>query len=208
MLAFAFAVALHGAVAWATPPDEAQPPEPSASVGSNADASPSDAPATSPLPAVDRRSWGFDLRTPGTVGVGLVAGTWLTGLDLRYVAHPRHSLGATLGAHTGPFAYGGATQAGVAIEWTVHPGIALSRRHVELGWFLGATPSAELGRDGTRLALAFGLRAVAGLDLRWTRVPIDLQLAYRPGLVFEVRPALGLAYAYGDLGLAAHVHFR
>ncbi|MFM2162500.1 MAG: hypothetical protein RLZZ383_2012 [Pseudomonadota bacterium] len=164
--------------------------------------------ASTPLPAVDRRLFGFDLRAPGTVGVGAVVGTWVTGLDLRYVVHPRHTIGATLGAHTSPFPYGAATQAVFAVEWTVHPGIALSRRRVELGWFLGATPSAELGRDGTRLALAFGVRAVAGLDLRWTRVPIDLQLAYRPGLVFELRPALGLSYAYGDIGLAAHVHFR
>lgn len=193
------ALALVGALAVAATPEAPTAPGPAASPHEE---------AAAPLPSVDRTMLGFDLRTPGTVGVGAVAGTWVTGLDLRYVVHPRHTIGAAVGAHTSPFPYGAATQAVLALEWTVHPGIALSRRHVELGWFLGAAPSAELGRDGTRLALGFGVRAVAGLDLRWTRVPVDLQLAYRPGLVFEIRPALGLSYAYGDVGLAAHVHFR
>jgi hypothetical protein len=141
---------------------------------------------------------GFPIRRRGNVGVGVVLGVWVTGLNVEAMIDDHNAFGVVFGAVTSPMTYEAPYDVSICADWTWHPDVLVENDTVALRWHLGLALSAELG-SGSRVAVGLGLRAIGGLGLELKRVPIDFSLQYRPGIIAEVRPRPGLGYAYGDV---------
>jgi hypothetical protein len=151
---------------------------------------------------------GFPFRRRGHTGFGVATGTLVTGLSVQTFLSDHDALGAVFGLSTSPFPYGARDDVVLTLDWTRHGATLWESEAVGLGWHLGLSARGAFGSHDREVAAGVGLAAIGGLELIFHRVPVDVTLQYRPGIVAEIRPRAGLGYAYGDAVVMARWWFR
>jgi hypothetical protein len=176
-----------------------------------------------PQPTVEPRPWeavddtppgvrgpkhyGFDFRRRNHTGVGVTLGTDAFGLVVTSMLSDKDALQVSVGVAAGTFSYWSRAGAWLSVDYLNHPPIILTTPHLELGWQLGFGVSARAAGRPTDLEAAAGLCAIGAVQVVLTDVPMDVTLAFRPGvLVTFTRPA-GLSFAYGDIAAQARWWF-
>jgi hypothetical protein len=144
---------------------------------------------------------GFDFRRRGHTGVGVVTGLWTNGVSVKSMVSRRDALQATFGASWTPFAYWPGLGAGLGLDWLHQAPVLWDSPALRLAWNLGLGLDVRLATGGTSLDVGVGVHAVGGLELLFTRLPIDLVFEYRPGVIANPRKGGGLAFTYGDLSI-------
>lgn len=132
------------------------------------------------------------VRSAGSVGLGLGAGTVANGLSLKYYFGAAGSLQMNVGAWGGGGSKGRFKSfkgGAVSVDYLYEmPVIVRSRNVFVLAWNMGlglGAGSAGFGDDDAGLAAAF----VAGLEFLFVKVPIDLVIEFRPAIL--VVPEVG-----------------
>ncbi len=209
-------------------PSEALPTEASPSEATPTEALPPTVPApaaspTSDEPSAAPRPWepvddtppgvrgpkhyGFDFRRRNHTGVGVTLGTDAFGLVVTSMLSDKDALQVSVGVAAGTFSYWSRSGAWLSVDYLNHPPIILTTPHLELGWQLGFGVSARAAGRPTDLEAAAGLCAIGAVQIVLTDVPMDVTVAFRPGvLVTFTRPA-GLSFAYGDIAAQARWWF-
>lgn len=124
-----------------------------------------------------------DIRAPGSVGVGLGAGTLASGISGKLFISEALAAQALLGI--GGYKNNAAGLSGGLDLLVEMPAIA-DTPDIELGWNLGVGGALGVGNG-----LFVGAAGVAGIEAALKPVPLDLTLEYRPvlgvvnGLVFD-----------------------
>lgn len=195
---------------WALPPAELPcevadwaPPPP---------AVPDEDPDTAWIPEgaiFDEQRRGFPVRRNHHGGIGLVTGTFVTGMSVKVMVDPDDAIQFEAGLGGGPFTYWPAPGLGLGIDYLHHLPMLFEDAPVRFGWHLGLGTSLRLrpeAREFERpLSFAVGLHAVLGVELLLRDAPVDVSMAWRPGAIGGLGRARGVAFAYGDL--AIHVRF-
>jgi len=153
------------------------------------------------------KHYGFDFRRRNHTGVGVTLGTDAFGLVVTSMLSDKDALQVSVGVAAGTFSYWSRAGAWLSVDYLNHPPIILTTPHLELGWQLGFGVSARAAGRPTDLEAAAGLCAIGAVQVVLTDVPMDVTLAFRPGvLVTFTRPA-GLSFAYGDIAAQARWWF-
>ena len=202
MIAALLLAAWTGAAA-AGPPGPAET-QPTAPVASDAPPPPEGAPRMAPVdhspPGVPGpKGLGFDFRRRGHTGLGLVTGLWTNGVSIKSMVSRRDALQATFGVSWTPFAYWPGAGAGLGLDWLHQAPVLWAGSSLRLAWNLGLGIDVRLAGGRSSLDVGVGVHAVGGLELLFTKLPVDLVFEYRPGVVANPRRGGGLAFSYGDL---------
>ncbi len=144
------------------------------------------------------------VRSAGSFGLGLGAGTVANGLSFKYYFGAAGSLQMNVGAWGGGGSKGRFTRfkgGAVSVDYLYEmPVIARSRNVFVLAWNMGVglgAGSSGFGDDDAGLAAAF----VAGLEFLFVKVPIDLVIEFRPAIL--VVPEVG----FDPIDFTAHVRY-
>ncbi len=148
---------------------------------------------------------GFPVRRPRYAGIGLVTGTFITGMSVKVMATREHAAQLTAGLAWSPFTYWPRAGFGVGIDYLYHLPTLFDASPVYLGWHLGLGASVRVRPDLEQSSVAITLNAVLGAEILFRHAPIDVTIAWRPGAIFGTGQSRGLAFAYGDIGV--HVRF-
>jgi hypothetical protein len=193
------------AVAAAADPS-AEPPAPPVEAPPGETPPPGDRPRMAPVeyspPGVPGpKGLGFDFRRRGHTGLGLVSGLWTNGVSIKSMVSRRDALQATFGASWTPFAYWPGLGAGLGLDWLHQAPVLWTGASLRLAWNLGLGVDVRLAGGRSSLDVGVGVHAVGGLELLFTKLPVDLVFEYRPGVVANPRRGGGLAFSYGDLSV-------
>ncbi len=129
-----------------------------------------------------------DIRRPGRFGLGIGSGTMTNGLIAKYFASKQHAFQFHLGAYgRGGFKdrWERVDGLGLGADYLFEmPAIARVGKAFELGWNLGA--GLGLGfrdRDDEFDGFGFAAAFVAGLELNFIPVLLDLVIEWRPSVL-------------------------
>lgn len=133
-------------------------------------------------------------RDPGSLGVGVGAGTVVAGLSLKKPLGGSTAVQGVVGTFRGYGRhYGFYSDAfGLSADFLVEQPALVTGRVLSLGWNYGAGAGIGLGNGTTIL----GVTGVLGLEFNFVPAPIDFVLEYRPGLY------IGAGYGDSDVGLS------
>lgn len=112
------------------------------------------------------------VRETGNFGLGLGGGLGPVGISAKYFMSDKHALQGMAGT----YARGGGL--GLGADYLFEGPAIVTGEVAELGWNVGAGPQLYL--FGGTLGLA--ATGVAGLEVNFQPVPIDIVLEYRPGV--------------------------
>jgi hypothetical protein len=146
---------------------------------------------------------GFDFRRPGSTGVGLINGPFLSGLSVEHHVTTHDAVQVGFGAAWGTYRYWPAHGIGLSLDYVHHPPSVYEGPDVRLGWSIGLGAQARVRPVPGDVRYAAGVHLVAGFDIMLVHAPVDLALEYRPGIVGVPGPG-GLTFAFGDVA----VHLR
>lgn len=145
------------------------------------------------------------MRRPHHAGIGLVTGTFITGMSTKVMVDRHHAAQITAGLGWSPFTYWPAPGLGVGIDYLYHLPTLFEAAPVYFGWHIGVGASFRVRPEAEGLSLAAGLHTVVGVEVLFRNIPIDLTFAWRPGAIGGIGRARGVSFAYGDV--TAHVRF-
>lgn len=155
---------------------------------------PNDDPALEPIAGIARDG--------GHVGLGLGAGTGITGLSLKYMASDVVGVQGVVGGAFGPYDYWRGAGLGTTLDLLFHTPRIVDSNVVDLAFNGGPGASFRFLGDP---AVGVGVHGVLGLELIFEPVPIDLVFEYRPGVLFAASDRAPATFAYGDAGF--HLRF-
>jgi len=126
------------------------------------------------------------VRTMGSFGLGLGAGTSTAGLSMKYFARETLALQGVVGAGYDSTTQGSwSTGLGAGADLLFEMPSFASLDDVEFGWSAGPGIGVSVTDNGPSLAVA----GVVGLELGLLQVPMDIVLEYRPRMLLA--PELG-----------------
>jgi hypothetical protein len=146
---------------------------------------------------------GFPVRRAKHAGMGLVTGTFITGLSTKVMVTRQHGAQITAGLGWSPYSYWPAAGLGLGADYLFHLPTLFESAPVYFGWHLGVGTSLRVRPEAEGLSLAAGLHGVVGVEVLFRNAPVDLSFAWRPGAIGGIGRARGLSFAYGDI--TAHV---
>jgi len=115
---------------------------------------------------------------PGTLGIGLGAGTLSNGLSGKYYMSS-YALQANVGTFGNSSDRFGGNGFAVSVDALLEPGSLFSNDILSIDWNIGLGAGLGLNDSITSIAVA----GVAGLEFNFKPIPIDLVLEYRPTLL-------------------------
>ncbi len=135
---------------------------------------------------------------PGTIGIGLGATTFASGLSGKYYMSDSFALQGAVGTYgAGADRFSNFGGIAVGIDGLVENS-ALTRNEIfSLDWNFGLGAGVGLFEDTLGLAVS----GVVGLEFNFVPIPIDLVLEYRPGLL--VVPDVGIEL----VDFSGHIRF-
>lgn len=144
-----------------------------------------------PSPAAAEWEMSMPIRQAGNIGVGFGAGTFATGLSLKYFPSSSFAIQGNAGWFRNRFfcdgrrCYGGGDSLALSVDFLVERPTIAGGKDVELAWNFGA--GVGLGIHDDRFVrddgIALGVSGVLGLELLINVIPIDIVIEYRPNLV-------------------------
>jgi hypothetical protein len=121
------------------------------------------------------------IRQAGNFGLGLGGGTGVAGISAKYFVADHHAFQGVVGGTTlGWGKYGGGGSFAVGLDYLVEMPAIAEAPEVELGWNLGA--GGTIGFSSTTWIFVSG---AIGLEANFMEVPIDLVIAWRPGVAID-----------------------
>lgn len=120
-------------------------------------------------------SAGTPVQSPGNFGLGLGAGTHVSGISGKYWLASDFSAQAVVGAWGLGRGTGGAL--GVSADGLFELPRLLQDDALDIGWNIGPGVNLAVGN-----AVGLGVNGVLGLEFNIHAVPIDIVLEYRPGI--------------------------
>ena len=128
------------------------------------------------------------VRAPGNFGIGIGAGTFATGVSLKYFMDAKMAVQGNIGWWRGPvyrygdWRYGGHGSLALSADLIWHMPSFAGNQAVKVAWNLGG--GVGLGVDDLDNELGLGATFVIALELDIDVAPIDVVLEYRPGIYF------------------------
>lgn len=138
---------------------------------------------------------GASHRRSGTAGVGLGGGTTGAGLSAKVFLSDASAVQAV----AGPWGGWGNGGLGLSADYLYEMPTIVEGEAAELAWNVGA--GAGVGIFSKTSTLGVGVSGVAGLEVAFKPVPLDLVIEYRPTL--SVLPGVGLDL----IGATAHLRY-
>lgn len=119
------------------------------------------------------------VREAGNFGIGLGGGLGPVGISAKYFMGDQHAIQGMVGT----YARGGGL--GLGADYLFEGPAIVTGEVAELGWNVGAGPQLYLFANTLGLAAT----GVAGLEVNFQPVPIDVVIEYRPGIL--IIPVVG-----------------
>ncbi len=129
---------------------------------------------------------GKQVRSPGNVGVGLGAGTFASGLSLKYFPDSAIAFQGNIGAWRGYWLgskrdyrdYGGRGSLALSADVLFEQPTFAGNGDIDLAWNFGL--GGGLGLSDYRDTIGFAAAGILGLEILINVIPIDLVLEFRP----------------------------
>ena len=137
----------------------------------------------------------MQIKQGGNFGIGVGAGTFATGLSMKYFLSNATSVQGNIGWWRGGYFCNNSRRScgfyrdalALSADFLLERGPLVGDGDVTLDWEIGAGAGLGFDDDGD---VGIGVAGVAGLQVNIHAIPIDIVLEYRPG--FYLIPGFGL----------------